>query len=188
MWKHAGLDEWQRVHVAQIPGFTGLFDRAAPLELRPFAPPLLVALGETGTLQMWTGLLVRTAPGCNLLLREPVNTPRSKVYEICEILIQTDRQLAPLFVKIHLTRSNVPIEFEPAIAFAQAQPAYRTITEHRLDDFEVVSGLNRFTPEDWTEFRKAIIEPEMNAEAVPTSRAGMGTKSRSKFATRRNKR
>jgi len=187
LWSHSGAEGWERVHVVQVPGFPLLFDRVAPLELRPFAPPLLVALGQTGIVQVWTGLLVRTAPGCNLVLRSPINTARSKAYELFEVLLPTDRQLTPLFMKIRLTRTDAPIEFEPDLPVAQVQPIDRRVAD-KGQDFKLIPELGRFTVSDWVAFRESILERQEKPRTVPISRAAIGGKIRIRRLSRASKR
>jgi len=183
-WKHAAIENWLPVRIAQFPGFLPLFDRFAPLELRPFAPPFLLGFRDTGFVQLWTGLLVKTAPGYDLLIRSPVNTAHSKAYEVCECLLRSC-QLKPLFVKIRLTRTQMPVEFDPDAPFAQIQPVIRLGIESTVNDFQVVSGLDKFRAADWAAFRATILRPEPKAEDVSRSRAAIRMKGLLKVSNKR---
>ena len=58
--------------------------RAAPDDIKGFSPPFVGALQEPGVVQIWSGLVARTAPGWSLLVRGPANLPRSLGYEVYE--------------------------------------------------------------------------------------------------------
>jgi hypothetical protein len=75
-WRWPGHDEFLPLGAAQYPGLAEHFDALAPEVARGCAPPMLTALPEPGTLQIWTGLLARTAPDWSLLLRPLANFPR----------------------------------------------------------------------------------------------------------------
>jgi len=75
-WHHATLHDWLPLQPsAQFPWFADRFDASAPETLKGCSPPFLTALPEPGTLQIWTGLMVRTAPDWSLLVRAPANLP-----------------------------------------------------------------------------------------------------------------
>ncbi len=75
-WHHDSLDDWLPLQPsAQFPWFASRFDDAAPDMLKGCAPPFLTALPEPGLLQIWTGLMARTAPDWSLLVRAPANLP-----------------------------------------------------------------------------------------------------------------
>jgi hypothetical protein len=65
LWTYEGCDEWLPLtrQTAQYPNFSKRFDEFAPPEAQGFAPPFLTASFQPGGLQVWTGCLVRTAPG-----------------------------------------------------------------------------------------------------------------------------
>jgi Family of unknown function (DUF6065) len=92
LWTCAALDGvWLALDdAAQFPGFAARFDEAAPPEVRGFSPPFLTALRELGTIQIWSGLIARTAPGWSLLIRPPANLPRLPGLDAYEGLVETD--------------------------------------------------------------------------------------------------
>ena len=55
-------------------------------------------------MQIWSGLIARTAPEWSLLVRSPVNLARSQGYEHYEGIIETDRWFGPLFTNVRLER------------------------------------------------------------------------------------
>jgi hypothetical protein len=90
-WTYAGADDWYPLKTAQFPGFVEHFDERAPDEIKGFSPPFVAALQEPGVVQIWSGIVARTAPGWSLLVRAPANLPRSLGYDVYEGIIETDR-------------------------------------------------------------------------------------------------
>ena len=121
-----------RLKAAQFPDFAKQFDAAAPAGIEGFSPPFLASLIEPGIVQIWSGLVVRTAPGWSLLVRAPANLVRNPGYESYEGIVETDRWFGPLFTNIRLTqdpcadrvRRRLPLPAGPAGA---AEPV-----RHRL--------------------------------------------------------
>ena len=118
-WSWAGAADWYPLSVVQFPGFRDQFDAIAPEEIREFSPPFLSALQEPGLLQIWTGLVIRTAPGWSTLVRAPANVPRTNAVEPFEGVIETDRWFGPLITNVRLTKTNVPINFRADFPFLQ---------------------------------------------------------------------
>src|SRR5438105_3525019 len=82
VWTYKGADGWYKLDMAQFPNFADYFDRVAPAENKGFSPPFLGAMkAPTGGIQLWSGLVARTAPGWSLLVRSPANLARSQSYE-----------------------------------------------------------------------------------------------------------
>jgi hypothetical protein len=75
-WHYAGAANWLPLQpAAQFPHHAARFDAAAPRELRGCSPPFLTALPEPGAVQIWTGLMARSATDWSLLVRAPANLP-----------------------------------------------------------------------------------------------------------------
>jgi len=159
IWTFAGEDDWFPLKTAQLPGFATEFDRLAPEAIRGFSPPFLAAFKEPGIVQIWTGLLARTAPGWNLLVRPPANLARSQNYDYFEGIVETDHWFGPLFTNIRLTRTNTPIEFDPEFPFLQVQPVLRAFCDEKLDEFNVISDLSTLSDVDWEAYRKTVVVP-----------------------------
>jgi Family of unknown function (DUF6065) len=86
------------------------WDSTCPDLLKGFAPRLLTALSEPGTVQIWSGLFVETAPGWSVLIRPPVNFNNKSAYYCYEAIVETDAfKPMPLFINIKLTRTNSEI-------------------------------------------------------------------------------
>jgi Family of unknown function (DUF6065) len=161
-WTWAGAADWYPLSVVQFPGFRDEFDAAAPAEIREFAPPFLSALQEPGLLQIWTGLVIRTAPGWSALVRAPANVPRTNAVEPFEGVIETDRWFGPLITNVRLTKTNVPINFRADFPFLQVQPIPREAYDDALlNRFELVPGLSGLTPEDWDDYYDTVVRPNV---------------------------
>ena len=158
-WTFDGADDWITLGRAQFPGFSDTFDAAAPEAARGFSPPFLAALPEPGVVQVWSGLLARTAPDWSLLLRPPANLPRAG-YDLFEGIVETDRWFGPLFTNVRLTRTDMPVTFDPDYPLFQAQPLHRAhYADERLNDFAVSKGLNALRPGDWEAYGRTAIHP-----------------------------
>lgn len=160
MWTFAGAGDWYPLKSAQYPGFQNQFDAIAPDEIKEFSPPLIGALQEPGLIQLWTGFVVRTAPGWSLLVRAPANLPRGGGYEAFEGIVETDRWFGPLITNLRLTKTNVPIDFNPDYPLLQVQPIPRAIYEEaHLNNYEIVPELAQLTPEDWDDYYDTVVRP-----------------------------
>ena len=161
-WTFKGEDAWFPLRKAQFPGFADYFDERAPADLKSFSPSFLAAFKEPGVVQIWSGLIARTAPHWSLLVRSPANLARSQGYENYEGIIETDRWFGPLFTNVRLTRTNVPVEFTEEYPFLQVQPVHRSTYGSALDRFEVVSELGNLSPDDWGSFRNTVVRPNVD--------------------------
>ena len=164
IWTYPGADAWYPLKTAQFPGFAAHFDRMAPPEIRSFSPPFLAAFKEPGIIQIWTGLVARTAPGWSLLIRPPANLARSQAYDCFEGIVETDRWFGPLFTNIRLTRINAPIEFDAEFPFLQVQPVHRDLYNERLDRFDVIADMAHFESGDWEAFRETVVRPSTDPD------------------------
>ena len=79
-WTYEGVDDWYPLKTVQFPGFADHFDGVVPEHIKGFSPPFLAALKEPGLVQIWSGLVARTAPGWSLLVRGPANLARPTTY------------------------------------------------------------------------------------------------------------
>jgi Family of unknown function (DUF6065) len=165
IWTWEGAGDWYPLKGAQFPGFRDHFATIAPDGIKDYSPPFLGALQEPGLIQMWTGLIARTAPGWSLLVRPPANLPRNGGYEPFEGIIETDRWFGPLIANIRLTKTDVPIDFKPDYPLFQAQPIPRqAYDEATLNNYELVPDLNQFTPTDWDDYYDTVVRPHVQDE------------------------
>lgn len=161
MWTFEGAGDWFPLNSAvQFPGYRDYFDSVAPDEIKEFSPPFLGALQEPGLIQLWTGLVARTAPGWSLLVRAPANLPRSGGWEVFEGIVETDHWFGPLITNLRLTKTNTPIDFKPDYPLLQAQPIPRYVYEDStLNNYEIVPELTQFRPEDWDDYYDTVVRP-----------------------------
>lgn len=162
IWTYKGADDWYPLKAAQFPDFATHFDNIAPPEVRGFSPPFLGSLIEPGLVQIWSGLVVRMAPGWSLLVRAPANLVRNLGYECYEGIIDADRWFGPLFTNIRLTRTHHPIEFDADFPFLQVQPVHQSTYGSALDAFDVIEALENLSDADWEAYRKTVVQPNVD--------------------------
>jgi hypothetical protein len=162
------LDDWMPLTAVQYPHFSGQFDALAPETAQGYAPPFLTALRESGLVQVWTGLIARTAPGWSLLVRGLANLPRHPGFEVFEGLIETDRWFGPLFTNLRLTRTGVPVRLDPAEPFLQVQPVPQfAYADALLGGAGLVAGLEGFSASDWSDYHAHIVVPNQDPDHRP---------------------
>ncbi len=160
IWTHDNTDTWYPLTTEHFPSFAEYFDALAPDDIKGFGPPFLSRSFFPGVVQIWSGLFVKTAPGWSLLLRPPVNLPRSQTYECYEGIIETDRWFGPLFINLRLTATDRPIEINHKKPLFQAQPLLRsTYSEANLRSFAIVDELSKLSPNEWNGYRETIVQP-----------------------------
>lgn len=162
VWSFEGAGRWLPLTAAQFPGFRDRFDAVAPAEIREFSPPFLGALQEPGLVQMWTGLVLRTAPGWSALVRAPANFPRPGGYDLFEGIVETDRWFGPLITNLRLARTDTPIDFRADVPLLQIQPLPRHVYDDAtLNDYELVPDLAALRPEDWDDYYDTVVRPNV---------------------------
>ena len=180
VWTWEGGDGWVPLKAAQFPHFAAYFDEHVPQEIRGFSPPFLGALQEPGLVQIWTGLMVRTAPGWSLMVRPPANLPRSQAVEFYEGIIETDRWFGPLITNFRVTRTGVPVEFRADYPILQAQALPREALDERgQNDMELVPGFEQWRPEDWDDYYDTVVRPNV-AEKRPRGEYAAAARRRAK--------
>ncbi len=163
-WQHESASDWlPLLPSAQFPGFAAQFNAAAPPSLQDCIPPFLTALPEPGTLQIWTGLMARTAPGWHLLLRAPANLPAPGGFSLYEGIVATDRWFGPLFTNLRLTRTNVPVRLRADFPLLLLQPVQQiAYSEDTLSAMNFMSDMNDMQDNDWADYRNAIVVPNQD--------------------------
>ena len=162
-WHYGDQPDWVLLDAVQFPNFATRFDRAAPEFAQGCSPPFLTALPEPGTLQIWTGLFARTAPGWSLLVRSPANLPAPGGYGQFEGIVEADQWFGPLFVNIRLIRTGAPVRFSRAKPLAQAQPLPRdAYSDQALNRPGHIASLETWQAEDWADYNRDIIQPNTN--------------------------
>lgn len=161
-WTYEGAGEWMPLKTAQFPNFSPYFDERAPDGIQGFAPPFLGAFQEPGIMQMWTGIIARTAPGWSLLSRSCVNLPPIAGLQIYEGIIETDRWFGPLITNFRLTRTDIPVEFRTDFPLIQVQPIPRSVLDEAgQNDYELVPDMSFLTPEDWDDYYDTVVRPNV---------------------------
>ena len=160
-WTCDSLDDWEPLSPsAQLPGFSSAFDTSAPEMLKGCAPPMLTALPEPGTLQIWTGLMVRTSPGWHLLVRAPANLPLTGGFTLYEGIVATDTWFGPLFTNLRFTRTNSPVTLRPDFPLLQLQPVLATsYAGDVLDATAFVPRMDDMSDADWGGYHRTIVIP-----------------------------
>jgi hypothetical protein len=160
-WNCDDMMDWEPLSPsAQLPGFSEAFDAAAPDMLKGCAPPMLTALPESGTLQIWTGLMVRTAPGWHMLVRAPANLPLQGGFSMYEGIVEADTWFGPLFTNLRLTRTHSPITLRPDFPLLQVQPVLAAqYADEVLNAMELVGDMAGLADADWHGYQKTIVIP-----------------------------
>ena len=161
-WTYPGAEGWSLLTAVQFPNFAAAFDADAPEGIKGFSPPFLGALQEPGHVQMWTGIVARTAPGWSALVRPPANLPRKAGVEMYEGIIETDRWFGPLITNFRISRTDIPIEFDPNVPLLQVQPLPReALEETGLNDYELGPDPSGLRPEDWDDYYDTGVRPNL---------------------------
>jgi hypothetical protein len=160
-WHCDGLPDWlPLLPSAQFPGFAAEFDAAAPDCLGGCSPPFLTALPEPGLVQIWTGLMARTAPGWNLLVRAPANLPAPGGVVHYEGIVETDSWTGPLFTNLRLTRTNVPVRLRADYPLVHVQPVHSSAcSDAILGGMSLAGELENLPEEVWAGYHATIAEP-----------------------------
>ncbi|MFC0408496.1 DUF6065 family protein [Roseomonas elaeocarpi] len=163
LWTYENAGGWFPLGASQFPNFRTQFDDAAPEEIKGYSPTFLGALPEPGVVQVWSGLFARSRPGWSLLVRPPVNLPRSRGYDLFEGMVEADRWFGPLFINVRLTRTHAPVEFAANMPLFQVQPVHRaSYTDENLNSFAVEPGLSSLGPGEWSAYHETVVWPSQN--------------------------
>jgi hypothetical protein len=165
-WYFDGAPDWMPLSPsAQFPNFSQAFNRAAPAALQGCAPPFLTALPEPGMLQIWTGLMARTAPGWSLLVRPPANIASPGGYALYEGIVETDQWFGPLFTNLRLTRSHKPVHLKADFPLLQVQPLPReAYAEQTLSATAIVPDMVGMSDDDWSAYQATIATPTLDRD------------------------
>ena len=168
-WHCEGLEDWLPLFTAaQFPNQSARFDEAAPADLQGCSPPFLTALADPGAVQIWTGLMVRSAPDWSLLVRAPANLPMPGGYTVFEGILESDRRFGPLFTNIRLTRTHVPVRLSADFPIVQVQPLPRSVYgDETLNAVAFTPTMGAFGAEDWEDYRTNIVRPNNDPNRGP---------------------
>lgn len=164
-WTWPGHERWLKLDSAQFPQMREQFDAVAPEYLTGCAPPLLTALPEPGLVQLWTGMIARTAADWSLLVRAPANLPAPGGFSLYEGIIETDRWFGPLFTNLRLTRTDVPVRFKSDMPVLQVQPLPRAVyADATLENVCIVGDLVSFAEADWCDYHRTVVAPSLEPD------------------------
>jgi hypothetical protein len=165
-WYYDGAEDWMLLApAAQFPDFSNAFDAAAPEYLRGCAPPFLTVMPEPGLVQMWTGLMVRTAEDWSALVRAPANLPLPGGYSIFDGLVETDRWFGPLITNFRLTQMNRPVHFNCDFPIIQVQPIPRiAYAEQTLNATSFTPDMASMTEREWRAYETTIAIPSQDPD------------------------
>ncbi len=164
-WTYPGLEDWLPLTAAQFPHLASRFDAVAPETARGYSPPFLTAAPEPGAVQIWSGMIARTAPDWSLLVRPLANLPPTGGYALYEGIVETDRWFGPLFTNLRLTRTDRPVSFRADYPLAQIQPLPRTLyADATLEAASMVGGLDGFNDADWERYCATVVRPNQDPE------------------------
>lgn len=165
-WNCAECPDWMVLDdAAQYPHFAAAFDRVAPVAARGCAPPFLTRLPEPGMLQVWTGLIARSAPGWCLNIRPPVNFTPLTGFSVFEGILDADLWFGPLFANIRLNRTHQPVRLAADLPLLQVQPVpLASLSDAALAGFDLAEGLS---PADWADYIRDIAAPNADPDRAP---------------------
>lgn len=152
-WTYDGADAWLPLHAAQAPDFQEVFEAMVPEQLRECSPPFLSQGLMPGSVQIWSGLLARTAPRWALLSRTVINRPKTQSYENLEGIFESDTWFGPLFTNVRLTKTDSPVAFHMRHPLFQVQPLLCECYRH--PPFEVLEAAD-LTTDDWQRFSDTV--------------------------------
>lgn len=169
LWTWGERKDWLLLDAAQFPRYAAEFDAMAPHCMRGFSPPFLTALPEPGHVQIWSGFFARCAPGWSLLIRPPANIEPARDMLTYEGIVEADTWFGPVFGNIRLTRPDEPVRFRASQPLLQVQPVQRqSYTEGAMNSMSILHDLDSFTPADWTDYAKTIVQ----RNTIPSDRPG----------------
>lgn len=160
-WHFAGAADWMPLTSSvQFPDFSQAFDAAAPAALQGCAPPFLTPLPEPGCVQLWTGIMARTAQDWSLLSRAPVNVNTGGGYSVYEGIVESDLWFGPVFTNLRLTRTHKPVQIHSDRPLLQVQPLPRmTYSDATLAAMSVVPSMASMDDDAWAAYHDSIVAP-----------------------------
>lgn len=106
--------------------FQQRWNAAAPEELQDHNPPFLTELFVPGSMQIWSGYFMRTAPGWSMLVRSPVNYDARSSIAFHEGIIETSTfNPCPVFGNFKILKTDTEIFLSRDKPLFQIQPIPR---------------------------------------------------------------
>lgn len=152
--------------------FADYWDVHAPPELEGCWPPFMTALMQPGIVQIWSGLLVSSAPDWSVMIGGPSNLRLTKAYECFEGVVETDTfRPCPLFVNIQLLATDREILIPRLKPLFQVRPVHRSCYSNAAMRFTEHVGLaapehenGGMAAEDWAGYAKTVRRIELPKE------------------------
>lgn len=169
---------WEPLTARGLPWLQSHWDDHCPAHLQGMCPPYLTLTPARGVVQIWSGLLVSTAPEWNLLVRPLSNAPKSRLYDCFEGIVQTDVYGPwPLFMNIQLLATDVTIELLRDRPLYQVQPLRRSTMDaaaHACETSTLGEG-DGLSEAQWRGFRQTVRtdasdDPHRTGQYAATSR------------------
>lgn len=156
-WSYPEFAEWHVLTTTQLPNHRDIFALHAPSDFQELVPPFLTAFPEPGVVQVCMGLIAQSQPGWSLLVRAPVNLPRSRSFEVLEGIVETDWWQGPLISNLRITQTDRPVIFDKSVPMLQIQPVGRECySASTLAATRIVESLAEFGKSDWMSYRAAV--------------------------------
>lgn len=151
--------------------FVERWDAAVPKDLVGYWPPFMSASPIPGIVQIWSGLLVSTAPDWSLKIGPLVNMMPSRRLICYEGIVETDSfRPCPLFINVRIIAPDTEISIPRDKPLFQAQPVLRACYSENalreefregLPDGDEIPGMSEA---DWAGYRKTIRKVDTPAE------------------------
>lgn len=122
-----GVEDTLLVDRLFLPDYVDYWTDKAPADAGNIVPPFLEAFPERGTVQVWSGLFVRTRPGISTWIRGPINWAGSTAWSVVEGIVETDWWAGPLFFVLQIQKSDFPVSFYRHTPFLQVVPIDRSL-------------------------------------------------------------
>ena len=159
VWSYDDGANWHALREAAYPDSMTAWDAVVPDVARGWCPPFITFTETYGMVQIWTGWMVRTAPGWSTLVRGTANLPRAAGYDVFEGIIETDRWFGPLFMNIRLSRTEAPVLFDRQRPVLQVQPLHRAHYHNDLLNRIVVRDDPKEVPEElWQAYASTFVD------------------------------
>ncbi|MEP6502792.1 MAG: DUF6065 family protein [Betaproteobacteria bacterium] len=156
---------WIALREAYLPGLFEHWNAHCPPQLRGLAPPYIRPLPtERGVVQIWSGYLVRTAPGWSCNIRSLSNVIQSNDYRHYEGIVETDAfGPSPLFTNMQLLSTNTTIQFLSTEPLFQVQAMQRSSYSPGSQAARILPAFQpqsddapSLTEADWDGYRKTV--------------------------------
>ena len=107
-------------------GFQEEWNKVAPSHLHGHNPPFRTELFVPGSVQIWSGYFMRTAPGWSMSVRSPVNYDVRSSISVYEGIIETSTfNPCPIFVNFRIVKTDTEVFLPRDKPLFQIQPLPR---------------------------------------------------------------